>query len=88
MPFILHQTVVVKNTFHMGEIQHMQSGRAWEPIPIRGATDKILILAFKRVQEHQNRPRNEGDMVKTLLDSLFLLYLFHFLADFDVLGLV
>jgi hypothetical protein len=55
---------------------------------MRGATDKILILAFKRVQEHQNRPRNEGDMVKTLLDSLFLLYLLHFLADFDVLGLV
>jgi hypothetical protein len=50
----------------------MQSGRAWKPIPIRGATDKILILAFKRVQEHQNRPRNEGDMVKTILDSLLL----------------
>jgi hypothetical protein len=55
---------------------------------MRGATDKILILAFKRVQEHQNRPRNGGGMVKTLLDSLFLPYLLHFLADFDVLELV
>jgi hypothetical protein len=41
---------------------------------MRGATDKILILAFKRVQEHHNWPRNGGDMVKTLLDSLFLPY--------------
>jgi hypothetical protein len=41
-------------------------------------------VAFQRAQEHSNWPRNKENMVKTM----FELYLLHFCADLDVLGLI
>jgi hypothetical protein len=54
-----------------------------KPVPVEGYWCGDTV-AFQRAQEHSNWPRNKENMVKTM----FELYLLHFCADLDVLGLI